>query len=93
MSSMLGLRALRHLRCVRASACGALRPSGAFSHPAPHEPVHEPSFEPGAAMVVPRYGSCRVVSNAADQVEVVFPSGQTKTFLSSYVRLQAGGAT
>jgi ATP-dependent DNA helicase RecQ len=48
-----------------------------------------PSFEAGCVVAVPRYGVGRVVSSAADQVEIVFPSGQKRTFLSSYVARRA----
>jgi ATP-dependent DNA helicase RecQ len=44
-----------------------------------------PRFDAGAAVTVPRYGEGLVVSNVADQVEVAFPDGRTRTFLSSYV--------
>ena len=44
-----------------------------------------PRFDAGASVHVPRYGEGRVVSSAADQVEIAFPDGRTRTFLSSYV--------
>jgi ATP-dependent DNA helicase RecQ len=44
-----------------------------------------PRFDAGATVTVPRYGEGRVVSNVADQVEVAFPDGRTRTFISSYV--------
>jgi len=42
-------------------------------------------FDAGAAVNVPRYGVGRVVASVADQVEIAFPDGRTRTFLSSYV--------
>ncbi|MGE5523130.1 MAG: RecQ family ATP-dependent DNA helicase [Rhodospirillaceae bacterium] len=44
-----------------------------------------PRFDAGATVTVPRYGEGRVVSTVADQVEIAFPNGETRTFLASYV--------
>lgn len=44
-----------------------------------------PRFAPGEAVRVPRHGEGRVVSSVADQVEVAFPDGRTRTFLAGYV--------
>lgn len=40
----------------------------------------------GAAVRVPRYGEGRVVATVDEQVEVVFPNGDTRTFLTAYVK-------
>lgn len=40
----------------------------------------------GAAVRVPRYGEGRVVATVGEQVEVVFPNGDTRTFLAAYVK-------
>jgi ATP-dependent DNA helicase RecQ len=41
---------------------------------------------PGAAVRVPKYGEGRVQSVSGEKIAIVFPSGQTRTFLSSYVK-------
>ncbi|HWI13343.1 MAG TPA: RecQ family zinc-binding domain-containing protein, partial [Burkholderiales bacterium] len=45
-----------------------------------------PQFDEGATVRVPRYGEGRVVGSVADQVEIAFPDGRKRTFLSSYVQ-------
>jgi len=44
-----------------------------------------PSFTPGEAVRVPRYGKGRVASATSEQVEIVFPDGRKRQFLSAYV--------
>jgi ATP-dependent DNA helicase RecQ len=44
-----------------------------------------PSFNPGEAVRVPRYGKGRVASATSEQVEIVFPDGRKRQFLSAYV--------
>ena len=46
------------------------------------------TFEPGQAVQVPRYGDGRVARSAGDEVEVVFPDGKRRSFVSSYVRAE-----
>jgi len=47
--------------------------------------VAAPSFNPGEAVRVPRYGKGRVASATSEQVEIVFPDGRKRQFLSAYV--------
>jgi ATP-dependent DNA helicase RecQ len=67
-------------------------PAERYAQPAPHKRSTRirrrmrPVFEAGAPVSVPRYGAGRVISAAADQVEIAFPSGQTRTFLAPFVR-------
>jgi ATP-dependent DNA helicase RecQ len=44
-----------------------------------------PSFSPGEPVRVPRYGKGRVASATSEQVEIVFPDGRKRQFLSAYV--------
>ena len=44
-----------------------------------------PPFSAGERVRVPRYGEGRVASATAEQVEIVFPDGRTRQFLSAYV--------
>ena len=44
-----------------------------------------PAFNPGEAVRVPRYGKGRVASATSEQVEIVFPDGRKRQFLSAYV--------
>jgi ATP-dependent DNA helicase RecQ len=44
-----------------------------------------PSFEAGERVRVPRYGEGRVASATSEQVEIVFPDGRKRQFLSAYV--------
>lgn len=44
-----------------------------------------PAHADGAAVRVPRYGEGRVVATVGEQVDVVFPNGDTRTFLAAYV--------
>lgn len=48
-------------------------------------PPTAPSFKPGERVRVPRYGEGRVASATAEQVEIVFPNGSKRQFLSAYV--------
>jgi ATP-dependent DNA helicase RecQ len=48
------------------------------------EPAPSP-FHPDAPVRVPRYGEGRVVGTAGDQVEIMFPDGRRRHFLSAYV--------
>jgi ATP-dependent DNA helicase RecQ len=51
--------------------------------------VPEPAasgFAAGAAVRVPRYGEGKVVAASSDQVEIVFPDGRRRHFLSAYVQ-------
>jgi ATP-dependent DNA helicase RecQ len=43
------------------------------------------SFEAGQRVRVPRYGEGRVASATSEQVEIVFPDGRKRQFLSTYV--------
>ena len=52
-----------------------------------------PAFQAGATVRVPRYGEGQVVSASSDQVEIVFPDGQQRHFLSAYVQPCERGAT
>jgi ATP-dependent DNA helicase RecQ len=44
-----------------------------------------PSFDAGERVRVPRYGEGRVASATSEQVEIVFPDGRKRQFLSAYV--------
>jgi ATP-dependent DNA helicase RecQ len=44
-----------------------------------------PLFRTGERVRVPRYGEGRVASEAGEQVEIVFPDGRKRQFLSAYV--------
>jgi ATP-dependent DNA helicase RecQ len=44
-----------------------------------------PAFNAGEAVRVPRYGKGRVASATSEQVEIVFPDGRKRQFLSAYV--------
>jgi ATP-dependent DNA helicase RecQ len=44
-------------------------------------------FKAGDRVRVPRYGEGRVESASAAQVEIVFPDGQTRSFVASYVKV------
>lgn len=44
-----------------------------------------PSFAAGERVRVPRYGEGRVASATSEQVEIVFPDGRKRQFLSAYV--------
>jgi ATP-dependent DNA helicase RecQ len=44
-----------------------------------------PLFKPGQRVRVPRYGEGRVASATTEQVEIVFPDGRKRQFLSAYV--------
>jgi ATP-dependent DNA helicase RecQ len=48
------------------------------------DPVPSP-FQANTAVRVPRYGEGRVVATAGDQVEIIFPDGRRRHFLSAYV--------
>jgi len=52
-----------------------------------------PAFQAGATVRVPRYGEGQVVSASSDQVEIVFPDGRQRHFLSAYVQPCERGAT
>jgi ATP-dependent DNA helicase RecQ len=55
--------------------------------PLPQMP--RPTFEPGAAVRVPRYGAGVVSSADAQTVTVTFPNGSTRCFLAAYVKARA----
>jgi ATP-dependent DNA helicase RecQ len=42
---------------------------------------------PGTAVRVPKYGEGRVQSVSGEKIAIVFPSGQTRTFLRNYVKI------
>jgi hypothetical protein len=44
-----------------------------------------PLFNAGDHVRVPRYGEGRVESSSSEQVEIVFPDGRKRQFLSAYV--------
>jgi len=44
-----------------------------------------PAFNAGEPVRVPRYGEGRVASATSEQVEIVFPDGRKRQFLSAYV--------
>jgi ATP-dependent DNA helicase RecQ len=44
-----------------------------------------PHFKPGERVRVPRYGQGQVASATMEQVEIVFPDGRKRQFLSAYV--------
>jgi ATP-dependent DNA helicase RecQ len=44
-----------------------------------------PSFAQGERVRVPRYGEGRVAAATSEQVEIVFPDGRKRQFLSAYV--------
>jgi ATP-dependent DNA helicase RecQ len=44
-----------------------------------------PRFKPGERVRVPRYGEGRVASATSEQVEIIFPNGRKRQFLSTYV--------
>ena len=44
-----------------------------------------PLFNNGERVRVPRYGEGRVESATSEQVEIVFPDGRKRQFLSAYV--------
>ena len=53
-----------------------------------HEPEPEPAgivFEAGAKVKVPKYDVGTVESVAGDEVTIVFPDGDTRTFIAEYV--------
>jgi ATP-dependent DNA helicase RecQ len=45
----------------------------------------KPLFNAGDLVRVPRYGEGRVESSSSEQVEIVFPDGRKRQFLSAYV--------
>ena len=49
-------------------------------------PAATPRWQPGAQVVVPRYGRGEVLEATADEVEVRFPDGNVKRFVARYVR-------
>ena len=79
--------------CERMAADEAAR----ASQPAPiDDPLHKPlpsmpgpSFEPGAAVKVPRYGAGVVAAADSQTVTVTFPNGSTRCFLASFVKVRA----
>jgi ATP-dependent DNA helicase RecQ len=68
------------------------RPPAAQALPARAVPLRQrrakprPSFGPGDTVHVRKFGEGRVVTTADDQVEVVFPNGEKRTFLKRYVK-------
>jgi ATP-dependent DNA helicase RecQ len=50
------------------------------------KPVERPSYTPGTAVFVAKVGKGQVVGTTDDMVIIVFPDGQTRTFLKSYVK-------
>jgi ATP-dependent DNA helicase RecQ len=64
----------------------ALSPLSARQQPpVANQAKKEPSLKAGSPVKVPKYGEGRVVSAAGDKVTIIFPDGQTKTFLRNYV--------
>ena len=55
-----------------------------FRQPPRRKPVL-PLFDPGQPVRVPRYGEGRVITASSEQVEIVFPDGKKRQFLSAYV--------
>jgi ATP-dependent DNA helicase RecQ len=52
------------------------------------EPAPDPAsiFAPGERVTVPKYGEGEVVSCAGDQVAIVFPDGEQRSFLKEFVQ-------
>jgi ATP-dependent DNA helicase RecQ len=50
------------------------------------KPAERTSYTPGAAVHVAKVGKGQVVGTTDDMVIIVFPDGQTRTFLKSYVK-------
>jgi ATP-dependent DNA helicase RecQ len=48
-------------------------------------PRSAPAFEPGTVVRVPRYGEGRVARAGADEVDVAFADGRTRSFVASFV--------
>lgn len=44
------------------------------------------TFSKGENVMVPKYGAGQVVSSENDQIKIVFPNSQTRTFLARYVK-------
>ena len=59
-------------------------PADPLRKPLPQMP--RPTFEPGVAVRVPRYGAGVVSSADAQTVTVTFPNGSTRCFLAAYVK-------
>jgi ATP-dependent DNA helicase RecQ len=54
--------------------------------PAPQPSVRSAAFQPGDTVDVPRYGEGRVLEVRGEEVTVVFPDRQRRSFLAGYVR-------
>jgi ATP-dependent DNA helicase RecQ len=50
-------------------------------------PATPAPWSPGDAVRVPRFGSGEVALASGEQVAIVFPDGRTRTFMSSYVKM------
>ena len=48
--------------------------------------AHQASYPPGTAVHVAKVGKGQVVNTTEEMVTIVFPDGQTRTFLKSYVK-------
>ena len=46
----------------------------------------EPRFAVGAEIEVPKIGKGKIASSSYDMVTIIFPDGQKRTFLKSYVK-------
>jgi hypothetical protein len=49
-----------------------------------------PRWEPGAQVIVPRYGRGEVLQASAHKAEVRFPNGTIERFVASYMRDASG---
>jgi ATP-dependent DNA helicase RecQ len=54
--------------------------------PAPQPSARSAPFQPGDTVDVPRYGEGRVLQVRGEEVTVVFPDRQRRSFLAAYVR-------